>query len=366
LTLGVGIIGVGDVAQRDYLPELHRLGDRVNLVAACGLGADRVRVVAETWGCRWTTSVDEVVTAPDVQVVLNLTPGAAHAGITLAALHAGKHVYTEKPLAQSTSDIAAIAKEASRSAAVVVAAPSVLVFPQVRRLQSLLDEGLLGSIRSARGIVLGGVPPWPGFVSDPQPYYVEASGGPLLDLAVYPLHALTGLLGPATRVTALSARSRDDFLVEEGPFAGRLVRVEADDDWHLLLEFASGTLAHVHANFTIAATLAPELELQGEFGTAGISILDPSAPIRLIVDGDERTLPVAHARDSGPDHILGVEHLVDCVEREMRPVLSIEHAAHVLDVLFAAQRSARDGTTTAITSRFPFRRTMPATEGVNA
>src|SRR5689334_13474305 len=104
MSFGVGIIGVGDVAQRDYLPELHRLGDRVELVVACGLGPDRARQVAETWGCRWTTSVDEVVTAADVEIVVNLTPGAAHAAVTLAALRAGKHVYTEKPLAQSPAD----------------------------------------------------------------------------------------------------------------------------------------------------------------------------------------------------------------------------------------------------------------------
>jgi predicted dehydrogenase len=360
MSFGVGIIGVGDVAQRDYLPELHRLGDRVELVVACGLGPDRARQVAETWGCRWTTSVDEVVTAADVEIVVNLTPGAAHAAVTLAALRAGKHVYTEKPLAQSPADVAAIVEE--QGSAVVVAAPSVLVFPQLRQLKSVLDDGVLGLVHSARGVVLGGVPPWPGFVSDPQPYYLEASGGPLLDLAVYPLHALTGLLGPVVRVTALSARTRSDFLVEEGPFAGRRVSVEFDDDWHLLVELAGGTLAQVQANFSVAAALAPELELQGDRGAVAISLLDVSAPIRLVVDGEERTMPVAHVRQEGPDHVLGVAHLVDCIEQETQPVLSVEHAAHVLDVLFAAQRSAQHGGTMTVESSFPFPCALTAKE----
>ena len=351
MTFGVGIVGVGDVAQRDYLPELHRLGDRAALVVACGRRPERARAVAGQFGCRWTTSYGDVVEAPDVQIVLNLTPGNVHAAVTLAALRAGKSVYTEKPLAQSADDVATIAQEAERRGAVVVAAPCILLFPQVRRLQALLEDGVLGAVHSARGLAFGGVPPWPGFLSDPQPYVV-AESGPLLDMAVYPLHALTGLLGPVKRVVAFSSRTRDSFVVDEGPYAGRRVRVDVDDDWHLLLEFARGTLAQVQANFSASAALAPELELQGERGVAGISLLDVSAPIQLVVDGEERTIRVDHVRESGPDHLLGVEHLVDCLEHGREPVLSIERAAHVLEILFAAQRSAREGRAVDVGSNF--------------
>jgi predicted dehydrogenase len=360
---GVGVVGVGDVAQRDYLPELHRLDGRVTLAVACGRTPERARAVAERWGCRWTTSYAEVAEAPDVQIVLNLTPGPVHAAVTLAALRAGKSVYTEKPLAQTRSDVAAIAREAERQpGAVVVAAPCVLLFPQVRRLQALFDDGVLGAVHSARGLAFGGVPPWPGFVSDPQPYFVEGSG-PLLDMAVYPLHALTGLVGPVRRVAAFSSRTRESFVVEEGPYAGRRVRVDVDDDWHLLLELANGTLAQVQANFSGAGALAPEFELHGERGVAGISLLDGSAPIQLVVDGEARSLPVEHVRESGPDHLLGVEHLVDCLERGTPPVLSVEHAAHVLDILFAAARSGREGHAVDIGSTFT-RQPAPAAQEV--
>jgi len=362
VTFGVGVVGVGDVAQRDYLPELHRLGDRVTLVVACGRTPDRARAVAERWGCRWTTSYAEVVEAPDVQIVLNLTPAHVHAAVTLAALGAGKSVYTEKPLAQAPSDVAAIAEEADRRpAAVVVAAPCVLLFPQVRRLQALLADGVLGPVHSARGLAFGGVPPWPGFASDPQPYYAKGSG-PLLDMAVYPLHALTGLIGPVRRVAAFSSRTRESFAIEEGPYAGRRVRVDVDDDWHLLLELANGTLAQVQANFSAAGALAPEFELQGERGVAGISLLDGSAPIQLVVEGEEQNLPVEHARESGPDHLLGVEHLVDCLERGTPSLLSIEHAAHVLDVLFAAERSRRQGHAIDVGSTFTPQAALAAQE----
>src|SRR3954454_18607781 len=105
--LRLACIGVGDVAQRDYLPELARLSDSFTMTVACGRTEHRVRATAERWGIpRWTTSYADAVAAEDVDVVVNLTPYALHAPFTLAAMEAGKHVYSEKPLAPSAADAA--------------------------------------------------------------------------------------------------------------------------------------------------------------------------------------------------------------------------------------------------------------------
>src|SRR5262245_65565550 len=116
MTLRLAIVGVGDVAQRDYLPEFGRLGDRVELVVACSRTADRARDVAERFRIpRWTTSYDEAVAVDDVDAVLNLTPFSLHVEVTLAALEAGKHVYSEKPLALTSAEARVIADRARRS-----------------------------------------------------------------------------------------------------------------------------------------------------------------------------------------------------------------------------------------------------------
>ena len=345
-------MGVGDVAQRDYLPELGRLADRVELTVSCARGAERARDVAERYSIpRWTTSYQEAVAEDDVDAVLNLTPFAVHVEVTLAALAAGKHVYSEKPLALTSGDARLIAEEAERRGCVVVAAPSVLLFPQVRRTREILGSGRLGNVFSARGHGLGGIPPWEGYLSDPSPYFA-AEGGPLLDIAVYPLHALTGLLGPVRDVSALSSRTRESFDVGEGPFAGRTIPIEAPDNWHLVLRLGDGVLASVEANNCAAGAVAPELELRGDAGTLGISLLDVSEPLRLQVDGEERSEVVPHERASGPDHVLGVEHLVDCVEHGVEPVPSVAHAQHVIEVLEAAARSTTEGRSVDVHSEF--------------
>jgi predicted dehydrogenase len=353
VTLRLAVVGVGDVAQRDYLPELARLADRVVPTIACGRRAERVREIAERFRIAgWTTSYREAVSADDVDAVLNLTPFSLHVEVTLAALAAGKHVYSEKPLALASADAGVIAEEAERKGCVVVAAPCVLLFPQVRRAQEILASGELGSVFTARGHGQGGVPPWAGYLSDPSPYFARA-GGPLVDMAVYPLHALTGLLGPVREVLALSAKTRDSFNIAEGPLAGSSVTVEADDNWHLLLRLRDDTLASVEANNCASAAIAPELELRGERGALGITLLDVSEPVRLQLNGEEQRFEVVpHERSAGPDHLLGVRHLVDCVEEGVEPVVSVAHAQHVIEVLEAAAISAVERRSVAVDSEF--------------
>lgn len=361
MTLRLAIVGVGDVAQRDYLPELGRLADRVEAVVACARGEERARDVAERFEIpRWTTSYQEAVNADDVDAVVNLTPFSLHVDVTLAALEAGKHVYSEKPLALTSAEARVIAEHADRSGRVVVAAPCVLLFPQVVRAREIVDSGELGSVFTARGHGQGGVPPWEGYHSDPSPYFARA-GGPLVDMAVYPLHALTGLLGPVREVSAFSAKTRDSFDIVEGPFAGKSISVETADAWHLVLRLEDGTLASVEANNCASGAIAPELELRGERGALGLGLLDVSQPLLLQVDGQERTEVVPHERAAGPDHVLGIEHLADCVDEGLEPIVSVAHARHVIEVLEAAALSAAEGRSVVVDS--DFRRAAVSFEG---
>jgi predicted dehydrogenase len=352
MTLRLAIVGVGDVAQRDYLPELGRLAGRVEPVIACSRRAERARDVSERFGIpRWTTSYDEAVSADDVDAVVNLTPFSLHVQVTIAALEAGKHVYSEKPLALTSAEARLIGEQAQRSGRVVVAAPCVRLFPQVRRARELVDSGELGSVFTARGHGQGGVPPWEGYLSDPSPYFARA-GGPLVDMAVYPLHALTGLLGPVREVSAFSAKTRESFDIVEGPLAGRSIPVETADAWHLVVRLADGALASVEANNCASGAIGPELELRGERGALGVSLLDVSQPLRLEVEGADRTETVPHERAAGPDHVLGIEHLADCIEKGLEPIVSVAHASHVIEALEAAALSAAEGRSVAVESNF--------------
>lgn len=349
----LALLGCGDVAQRDYLPESHRLAGRAEWVAVCGRTPERARDVAARYDIlAWYDSYEQMLAESDADAVVNLSPIQAHTATSLAALQAGKHVYSEKPAATSLADAQRLRDEASRRGLTFVAAPSVLLFPQVRFARELVQSGQIGRVTAALGRGYGGVPPWGGYPSHPGPFFARG-GGPLADMGVYPLHALTGILGPARRVSAFASQIQDGFDVTDGPFAGQRIPVEVEDNWHLLLDFSDGRLASVTANNVARDSRAPQMELFGLDGTISVDLLDVSAPVATLLPGGgwhEHHLP--HQRDAGPDHLLGVEHLVDCITSGTRPIPSLDHAIHVIEIIEAAARSAAEGCTVVLTTSF--------------
>jgi predicted dehydrogenase len=348
--LKLAFLGCGDVAQRDYLPELHRLRDRAELVAVCGRSEGRARDVATLYGVpAWYTDYERMLAESDTDAVINLTPIQLHTETTLAALQAGKHVYSEKPLAASPRDAARIRDEAKQRKLTVVAAPSVLLYPQVRYVRERLAAGEIGEVHAIVGQGLGGVPPWRGYMSDPAPFFAMG-GGPLVDMGVYPLHAITGLIGPARRVSAMAAKAQDGFVVLDGPAQGKRVSIEVADTWHLTLDLGESRLASITANNVAQGSRAPQLELFGLRGTIALNLLDVSAPVQVLSAGQWERVEVPHQRASGPDHLLGIEHLVDCVTTGNEPVLSVDHALHVIEIMEGAARSASEGCAVELTT----------------
>ena len=339
----VALLGCGDVAQRDYLPEMHRLADRIDLVAVCGRTEARARDTAKHYQIpAWFTDYHEMLDTADVEVVINLTPIQLHAKTTLAALQAGKHVYSEKPAATSVGEAEQLRAVASERGLVLVCAPSVLLFPQVRKVQELLGRQAIGAVHSAVGHGYGGVPPWTGYGSDPAPFFARGAG-PVADMGVYPLHAILGVLGPVRRVSAMAVQAQHEFVVRDGPARGKLVPIEVPDTWQLLLDVDGDVLVTILANNSAVGTRAPQLELFGLEGTIAVNLLDVSAPVELLRDGEWTLHEVEHERERGPDHLLGVAHLLDCIDQAHEPLAGIDHAIHALEVIEAADRSAREG-----------------------
>jgi predicted dehydrogenase len=346
----LAVVGVGDVARRDYLPEAYRLAGQAEIAVVVGRDPGPLRRVASEYGLpAWSTDYEEVL-AGDIDAVVNLTPAPVHAQITRAALRAGRHVYTEKPLASTPAQARELRQEAVSHGVMLACAPSVLLFPQLQRARDIVASGELGTVWSARAQAMGGIPPWEGYDSDPTPYF-SADNGPLVDMAVYPLHVLTGLLGPVRRVAAMARRTRDAFTVASGPRRGQVVKIEVEDQWQLILDLGTCT-ASVEANFATVGSAAADCELRGDAGAVAFSLFDVASPISLLRPGAEEwsELPVAGERSAGPDHILGVLHLAECIATGRQPLNSAAHAIHVLDVIDAARAAATRGETVTVPS----------------
>jgi predicted dehydrogenase len=339
------------VAQRIYLPEFHRLHEKATLVAVCDQVEERARAAQQRFGARaYYTDLDRFLHESNVEIVVNLTPHQAHMPVSLAALSAGRHVYTEKPLAQSIDDATQLIDAAQRHRVKLACAPVMLLLPTVQRWRHLLHQGTIGRATFARAQLLAPAT-WDGFSPD-QVWYFTAGSGPLMDGGVYALTTLTGLFGPALRVSAMAGTIMSEQVIDHGPTAGRRLRMEVEDSVHLQLDFGS-LFAVLDVSWCVQASRNVTCEVYGEHGTLSGDPTYANTPIHIFRQGSGWTVEEPTPRwQRDDDWVQGVAHFVDCVRNDTEPVNSATHARHVLDIMLTALRSAREGRVLVLQTTF--------------
>jgi predicted dehydrogenase len=352
----IAVIGCGDVADRHYLPALEALADKVVIAALVDprLGAaDRAVAFVAGWspGATAHLALEDMLAAGDVDAAIDLTPAPLHGRVNLACLEAGLHLYSEKPLAASLDEADRLIAAAGAHERLFLCAPGEAVTNRVGWLVDVVASGRFG----APTLVVThhadpGPAAWREYTGDPTPFYRDGVG-PLFDHGVYRLHLLTTLLGPVSRVQAMGAISSPTRTVRGGPLTGRTIEVTTPDHILVNLEFASGTLGQVLASFGTPATRAPWLEVHFQVATISFSgqSWDADAPVSFYLDDDsplglEGWLEdVQVPREDVGVVEAGVRHFVACLRGESKPVLTAEHARHVLDVILKAYASIEDG-----------------------
>jgi predicted dehydrogenase len=336
----LGIIGCGNVLDA-YMTQCEKLRTRGQAEVIIGCGRKPQRERALELGLRhFTTQEKDVLSSPDVDVVIVLTSMNEHARIASAAIEAGKHVLLEKPLATNLGDARKLVTLAKESRCHLVCAPFTILSPTFQTMRSRIERGDIGKACLARARYGWAGPSW-------NEWFYKPGGGALFDLGVYCIASLTGLLGPAKRVMAMTSVS-----IPEREINGRKVRVEVEDNAQVLLEFGAGAAAVVTTGFTMQQYRNPALEIYGTTGT--IQMLgDDWDP-----DGYELWQNAAGAwqvfKETAPDWPWsdGLRHLVECIRDNKLPLVTPDYALHVLEIMLKAQQSGREGRAIAIESTF--------------
>ncbi|GAA4839624.1 Gfo/Idh/MocA family oxidoreductase [Luteimicrobium xylanilyticum] len=347
--LNVGVVGVGVISQQyfGYLPSLPNL----RLTAVADLDLDRARSVGEAQGVRGT-SVDDLLAADDVDVVLNLTIPAAHAEIASRALAAGKHVYGEKPLATSTDEACPVLEQAAAAGLRVGSAPDTVLGTGIQTARAAIEDGLVGD-------AFGAAVAWsaPGHeLWHPAPaFYYQPGGGPLLDMGPYYLTSLVTFFGPVVRVTGSTTRTQRARTVASGPAAGTPVPVDVDTHVVAILEHAGGVVSTVTMSFEVWGTKTPLFEVYGTQGT--LSVPDPngfSGTVAVLTAADRqdrtwRDLPVA-AGYADASRGAGLADMARAIETNRPHRASGDLAFHVLEIMEAIGGAGRDHAVVELTS----------------
>jgi Predicted dehydrogenases and related proteins len=270
-TFKVGVLGVGDISDV-YIENLKKYAI-VDVVGCAGRDPERVRRKARRHGIpRAYATVDDLFSDRDIDIVLNLTAPAVHASLTLAALCAGKHVYSEKPLAVTFEEGREIIEVAKQQGRQLGCAPDTILGGRLQTCRQLIDDGGVGQVLAASAFAVSRGPEW--FRPNPEFLY-RRGGGPLLDIGPYYLSALVSLLGPIRRCSAMARKSGSQRVVESGPQQGKVLKVEEPTHVTANLEFVSGAVATLITSYDVWDSELPRLELYGDGGTICLNDIDP-------------------------------------------------------------------------------------------
>ncbi len=276
----------------------------------------------------------------DVDIVVVLTPPDSHAELARLVLEHGKHVVVEKPFAENRTEGEALARLASERNLHLIAAPFVQLSPTLRAFWTVVRDGALGRVHSARGLYGNAGSHW-------TTWYHSGGPGPLAEAGIYNLKSLTALLGPVVEVFAADA-----LAVSTRHAGGTEITSPDPDVSHVVLRHAEGALSSVVSSQAIQRYRRPALELYGTDGTANL-LGDDWDPDGFEVWRNEGGYWEHHDAIE-PTWLWadGLREAVACVREGRPPLANLEHDLHLLDVVDAARASAAKRAAVPVDSSF--------------
>jgi len=344
--LGLGIVGTGNIAG-GYARDAGTHPE-IRLVAATDLQAARASEFAATHGCRAHDTFEALLADPEVDIVVNLTVHHAHYDVTRRALEAGKHVYSEKPLALTPHEARELVDLATSRGLRLGCSPSTFLGEAQQTAAETIERGALGTVRAIYAEVnWGRIETWH---PAPAPFY---DVGVLVDVGVYPLTLVTSMFGPARAVRAWGW----ELMADRTALDGSTFRIGSPDLIVAAVELEAGPVVRLTASFYVGRPTRQRGTLEFHGDDASLLLGDfqefdasvESAPF----GGVYEPLPLVRPGYRGTAWARGVAEMAAAIATGRPHRASAEQAAHVVDILAAAAMSMTEsGAAVPVTSSF--------------
>ncbi len=345
-TINVGIIGAGNIFGA-YIKGCA-VFPILKVVACADINMEAAQAKAAEFGLKALT-VSELLADPTIQMVINLTIPKVHADVSQQIIAAGKHVYSEKPLATTRDDGRKIIEAAKAKGVLVGCAPDTFLGGGLQTCRKIIEDGWIGRpVAAAAFMGSHGPESW-----HPNPsFFYQKGGGPLFDMGPYYLTALVSLLGPARRVTASTGKAYEERIATSKAQFGVKLPVEISTHAAGVIDFENGAIATLTTSFDVWAHHLPWIEIYGTQGS--LSVPDPNTfggTVRLHRAGSNEwdAIPLSHAADL--QRGIGPADMAYALHYGRPHRASGEMAFHVLDIMSAFDEASQGGKHVALESR---------------
>ena len=347
----VAIIGCGSVSNR-YIPHLQS-SSLVKIVGLCDIIHDRAIAQNKQYnvGAITFSSIEDLLKGVDFDLMLTLTDMQMHGTLNRKALMAGKNVWSEKPLANTYEEGKQLVELAKAKNIRIWGAPAVVTSPQFEFMSKTIQSGKLGKLASAHGQYGHTGPTWSSF-------FYEPLGGSMPDLGVYNMATLTGLLGPAKSVMAMTSIVNKNREIDNKG----IIEVKEEDNAHILLEHENGIISHIMCGFNYFDPFGHEaknqtlhsIQIFGDKGNMRLIGYDWE-PKSVVVDSSWTNPPETHATDDqGYQWQEGATKIATSLSTQIEPKIHVLHSLHVLEIIEAARKSSKEGIKVPLKSAFPW------------
>ncbi|NLL00498.1 MAG: Gfo/Idh/MocA family oxidoreductase [Clostridiales bacterium] len=341
-TVKIAIIGVGDISGI-YLKNITSMFKEINVIGVCDLVKEKAQKAMETYNIpKLYEDMHEAFQDSEVDIILNLTRPYEHYYVTKAALEAGKHVYSEKPLAATFEEGKELVALAEEKGLMLGGAPDTFLGAGIQTCRKLIDDGFIGTpVGAAAFMICRGHESW-----HPDPaFYYKHGGGPMMDMGPYYITSLVNLLGGVSGVTGISKASFDKRTITSQPLNGTVVDVEVPTYVTGIMNFDNGAIGTIFTTFDVHYDTQARFEIYGSEGT--LIIPDPNTfggPIKLLrpEDGGYKEMPLMfdYADNS---RALGLADMAKALQTGRAYRANYKLTQHVLEILTSFDKSSEQG-----------------------
>ena len=337
----VGIIGCGNISETYF--ECQNLFNNFNVVACADINIEAAKNSAEKYNVK-AFSVDDILANDDIDIIINLTIPSAHKEIIMKSLNAGKHCFSEKPLAMNFNEGLEISELASSKNLYVGCAPDTFLGAAGQKARSLIEDKKIGDVvLGTFNLMSHGMEHW-----HPNPdFFFKPGAGPVFDVGVYYITQLVNLIGPIKSISSLSGTATPERTITSEPRNGEKIKVETPTTLMGTLEFHNNAKIQFFCSWDVWKHKHSTIELYGLEGSmivpdpnffSGDILISHKEEDWQVINNDKMLLGIPNKTDNSGDKIanyrgIGLSDMIDAISHQRQSRCSLDLAVHVLEAM---------------------------------